>query len=98
MPVPARRIRMNAENECETRRTLIERIERSFYNYTGDPMSSADGSPPTEQYRALYDNFRWQVPAEFNIADVCCARWAADPSRVAIHYEDDEGHTATVTY
>ncbi len=38
------------------------------------------------------------MPAEFNIAAVCCSRWAKDPSRVAIQYEDELGHTATLTY
>ncbi|MGD9943142.1 MAG: acyl-CoA synthetase [Burkholderiaceae bacterium] len=37
-----------------------------------------------DDYQALYDQFRWHVPRRFNIADVCCARWAADPRRTAI--------------
>ncbi|MBU3738485.1 MAG: AMP-binding protein, partial [Rhodoferax sp.] len=27
----------------------------------------------------MHQGFRWQVPAQFNIAEVCCARWAAHP-------------------
>ncbi|HJU71352.1 MAG TPA: AMP-binding protein [Paucimonas sp.] len=52
----------------------------------------------TDNYSALYNAFRWHVPDKFNIAEVCCARWASDKSRVALHYEDESGHTATMTY
>jgi acetyl-CoA synthetase len=38
-----------------------------------------------DQYADLHGNFRWHVPENFNIADVCCARWAKDtPHAVAI--------------
>jgi len=33
-------------------------------------VSSAD------HYAALHANFRWQVDSHFNIAEVCCGRWA----------------------
>jgi acetyl-CoA synthetase len=49
-------------------------------------------------YRELYDNFRWHVPIEFNIAEVCGRRWAAETSRVAILFEDDAGQRAVYTY
>jgi acetyl-CoA synthetase len=61
-------------------------------------MTSADSNPMTDRYASLYDEFRWNVPAVFNIAEVCCARWAADPKRIAIHYEDEAGHTESLTY
>ncbi|HET7772737.1 MAG TPA: AMP-binding protein [Burkholderiaceae bacterium] len=32
-----------------------------------------------DHYDALYREFRWQVPEAFNIAEVCCERWARDP-------------------
>jgi acetyl-CoA synthetase len=45
-----------------------------------------------EGYRRLHGSFRWHVPAQFNIAQVCSQRWAARPdaaSRVAIrNYAD----------
>jgi acetyl-CoA synthetase len=44
-----------------------------------------------DQYRALYDSFRWYVPPEFNIATVCSQRWAHESSRIALHCEDDQG-------
>jgi acetyl-CoA synthetase len=49
-------------------------------------------------YDALYNEFRWDVPDELNIADVCCTRWSTDPSRIAIYYEDEQGTTASITY
>ena len=29
-----------------------------------------------DNYEALHRQFRWSVPAQFNIAEVCCRRWA----------------------
>jgi acetyl-CoA synthetase len=51
-----------------------------------------------DPYRTLYDDFRWHVPREFNIAAVCARRWAQETSRVAIHYEDERGTRASYTY
>jgi acetyl-CoA synthetase len=51
-----------------------------------------------DQYHTLYQEFRWQVPTEMNIADLCCGRWAQDPERVAIYYEDEAGYSATLSY
>ena len=45
-----------------------------------------------ESYRRLHANFRWQVPQQFNIAQVCSQRWAgqADAAqRVALHIYAD---------
>ncbi|ARP91275.1 AMP-binding protein [Bordetella genomosp. 9] len=54
-----------------------------------------------DQYQALYDSFRWLVPTQFNIADVCCHRWAestVDARRIAIYYEDEAGNREVWTY
>ncbi|HZW12428.1 MAG TPA: AMP-binding protein [Noviherbaspirillum sp.] len=61
-------------------------------------MTSAEQPQRQDRYDELYSQFRWHVPAEFNIANVCCQRWAEDTKRIAIHYEDEAGFTATVTY
>ena len=53
---------------------------------------------PRDHYRQLYDGFHWQVPREFNIADVCGRRWAAETSRVALYTEDESGARAAFTY
>ncbi|TFV89357.1 AMP-binding protein [Oxalobacteraceae bacterium OM1] len=50
------------------------------------------------EYDRLYNEFRWHVPANLNIAEVCCRRWADDKARIAVHFEDEAGHTATLTY
>ena len=51
---------------------------------------------PRDQYRALYEVFRWHVPREFNIADMCGRRWAPERSRVAITARR-RGHAAHLT-
>lgn len=51
-----------------------------------------------DDYPALYGEFRWSVPQEFNIAAVCARRWAPESSRLAIHYEDERGTRAAYTY
>jgi acetyl-CoA synthetase len=35
---------------------------------------------PADHHAHLHANFRWQVPAQFNMAEVCCRRWAVDPT------------------
>ncbi|MEN3364996.1 MAG: acetyl-CoA synthetase [Burkholderiales bacterium] len=61
-------------------------------------MGSADRDVGSNRYDTLYNEFRWNVPDNFNIAEVCCTRWADDKSRIAIHYEDEAGHSETLTY
>ncbi|HET7865717.1 MAG TPA: hypothetical protein VFL86_15040, partial [Burkholderiaceae bacterium] len=53
------------------------------------------------RYQALYHGFHWHVPMLFNIAELCCARWARDATasaRVAIHYEHEDGTAARLSY
>lgn len=61
-------------------------------------MNPARHVTQPDRYAALYNEFSWHVPNELNIAEVCCTRWAKDSARVAVHYEDESGHTATLTY
>jgi len=52
-----------------------------------------------DRYDALYSGFRWHVPERFNIAEVCCARWARDtPDALAIRYEHEDGTRLRVSY
>ncbi len=51
-----------------------------------------------DRYRPIYESFRWHVPEEFNIADVCGRRWASETSRIALYTEDEDGRCATFTY
>ena len=52
-----------------------------------------------DQYDALYRGFAWQVPADFNLFDVCCARWAErTPDATAITWAREDGSVATLSY
>ena len=54
-----------------------------------------------DNYRAMHEGFRWQVPEHFNIAQVCCGRWAQQPdagSRVAIRSHETGGGGTTLSY
>src|SRR5665213_1498001 len=52
-----------------------------------------------DDYASLHAGFRWQVPARFNLAEVCCARWArATPHAVAIRYEHENGARRELSY
>ncbi|MGZ3235779.1 MAG: acyl-CoA synthetase [Burkholderiaceae bacterium] len=61
-------------------------------------MIAARHASATDSYQKLYDEFRWHVPAEFNIATVCCHRWADDATRIAIRHENEAGNTSCLTY
>jgi acetyl-CoA synthetase len=50
-------------------------------------------------HAALHTGFRWQVPARFNIATVCCTRWARKtPQAVAIRFECEDGRRLDFRY
>jgi acetyl-CoA synthetase len=51
-----------------------------------------------DRYREICAAYRWQVPADFNIARAVCGRHAADSSRLALLWEDETGATASWTY
>ena len=52
-----------------------------------------------DDYDPLSGAFRWHVPADFNIAAACCARWAeSTPEATALVCERDDGSTATHSF
>jgi acetyl-CoA synthetase len=51
-----------------------------------------------DRYAEEYAAFRWKVPADFNIAAWTCARWATDPERLALRWEDEDGATAAFSF
>ncbi len=56
-------------------------------------------SATVDHHAGLHAGFRWHVPGQFNIAEVCSARWARDtPDAVAIRYEHEDGRAAQFTY
>ena len=45
-----------------------------------------------DHHARLHAGFHWRVPRRFNIAQVCCGRWArAQPQAVAIRVDQDDG-------
>ncbi len=57
--------------------------------------------PDVDHHAALHAGLQWQVPADFNIAQACCSRWAAAPAtaaRVAIAWEDEAGRRGELSY
>jgi len=52
-----------------------------------------------DRYDELHAGFRWHVPERFNLAAVCCERWArSTPDAVAIRYEHEDGTRLRTTY
>jgi acetyl-CoA synthetase len=51
-----------------------------------------------DRYAELFAAHRWDVPAEFNIAQACCGRYAADRTRFALYWEDESGARAALTF
>src|SRR6266852_6801 len=45
----------------------------------------------TTDYAKLYRDFRWNMPARFNIATACCDRHADGTGRLALIYVDEKG-------
>ncbi len=52
----------------------------------------------TDRYAEIFAAHRWDVPAQFNIAEACCGRWASDRARFALYWEDESGATAAFTF
>jgi len=51
-----------------------------------------------DRYTQIHRDFRWDVPAQFNIAQACCGRWASDRARFALYWEDESGATSAHTF
>ena len=61
--------------------------------------SRTAGAP--DAHALLHQGLHWQVPEHFNIAEVCCARWARHNTtarQVAIAWEHEDGRSGTLTY
>src|SRR5215469_15505075 len=50
-----------------------------------------------DRYEELRAGFRWNTPAEFNFGAII-DRFAADPARVALLWEDQDGNRARLTF
>ena len=49
-------------------------------------------------YDELYRNFRWDIPARFNMATACCDRHADGSGRLALVYVDEDGATTRTSF
>jgi acetyl-CoA synthetase len=55
--------------------------------------------PDAKDYNQLYRQFRWNIPARYNIGVDCCDKWAeADASRLAILHVLPDGREDRVTF
>ena len=54
--------------------------------------------PQAATYDDLYKNFRWDIPATFNIATACCDRYADGSGRLALIYVDEDGGTQKLSF
>ena len=52
----------------------------------------------SSDYATLYRDFRWDVPARFNIATACCDRHADGSGRLALIYVDEDGGTTRTSF
>src|SRR5882757_481257 len=55
--------------------------------------------PALRDYDQLYRQFRWDIPARYNIGVDCCDKWAAlDAGRLAILHVHVDGREDKITY
>src|ERR1700692_4216788 len=52
----------------------------------------------TSSYPDLTRDFRWDIPARFNIATSCCDRHADGSNRLALIYVDEDGGAARTSF
>jgi acetyl-CoA synthetase len=55
--------------------------------------------PQLRDYDAIYHQFRWKIPARYNIGADVCDRWAAaEPGRLAILHVRQDGRDDAITF
>jgi acetyl-CoA synthetase len=55
--------------------------------------------PSLSNYDDVYRQFRWNIPARYNIGVDCCDRWAEnEPSRLAILHVRPDGREDSISY
>ncbi len=55
-------------------------------------------SPDYRDFDQAYADFKWQLPAHFNIAEAVCDRHVGLADKAAILYENEQGDTAEFTF
>lgn len=55
--------------------------------------------PPHDTYEALYRDFRWEIPAKFNMGHAVCDAWAErEPARICLQHFNPDGKHLSITY
>src|SRR5579862_263339 len=52
----------------------------------------------TNDYDKLCREFRWQIPARFNLATACCDRHADGSGKLALIYVDEDGSSRRTSF
>ena len=53
---------------------------------------------PGNTYEEVVTRFRWEIPAHYNIGVDICDRWATQPDRLALMYENEDGQVEKYTF
>jgi acetyl-CoA synthetase len=56
---------------------------------------------PSDAHALLHQGLHWRIPARFNIAQVCCGRWASaalHAHRAAVLWENEVGESGRLSY
>ena len=63
------------------------------------PAASPGFEITADRHAELHPDFAWCVPERFNLAEVCCARWARQtPRAVAVRWAHEDGRHASLRY
>ena len=54
--------------------------------------------PQLDSYEAIRRQFRWEIPAFYNIGVDLCDKWAADTARLALVHERRDGTVTRYTF
>ena len=54
--------------------------------------------PRQGSYEAMYQQFRWRVPAHYNIGVDICDKWSGDADRLALIYQSKNGQVSRYTF
>jgi len=53
---------------------------------------------PGSTYKEVYNSFRWKIPQNYNIGVDICDKWARQPDRLALIYENESGQVEKYTF
>jgi acetyl-CoA synthetase len=53
---------------------------------------------PGKSYEEVFAKFRWEIPQYFNIGVDICDKWAGQPDRLALVYENENGRVEQYTF